>query len=577
MKRIIISVSIILQLLLVFGLSAQTKSKGKGLILAGEEKLKGIPIASTPYSGDEFPNKVDLSDNMPTPGNQGDQNSCVAWVIAYAVKSYQEWVEERKPFDQSRLFSPSYIYNQMNNGRDGGSSYIFSLNLVSEQGCVTLDEMPYNSADYLTIPSDELKSKAKKYKIDFWRQVDFKNLMQVKSQLNAGYPVMVGVNCDEGFEKQGYETPAGAPFIWREHDGSALYGHAMLVVGFSDELQAFKILNSWGPDWANGGYGWISYDFFPKCVSEAFVAKDGVNKKEENISELTPMEILFIDGKNALEKDEYDIAISKLTEYISQNPNSDTAHNLLGLAYFKSGNNTNAVSEYKKCLAINPSNINAYNNLGLVLYKSGDYSGSIECYDKVIKADPNYAESYFYRGLANKKTAKYKEAVEDLTVAIDFRPDNHNIYYHRGIANFELNEFDKAERDFSDAIKYNPKISVFYLKRGLANYKLKNFDKAIEDYTKAVEVNPENFDANKELGLSYYKNYKYDKSIVYLTKALQLSDGDVTCYYVRGLCYYSIKDYDNAVIDWERLISIDPGAEKQVQEKLRTSRNLRKK
>src|SRR5689334_11121609 len=83
-----------------------------GMLFEKTEKLAGIPLASTPAGGNELPPSVDLSASMPAVGNQGQQQSCVAWSVAYALKSYQEKVETGK----QDLFSPSFIYNQINNG-----------------------------------------------------------------------------------------------------------------------------------------------------------------------------------------------------------------------------------------------------------------------------------------------------------------------------------------------------------------------------------------------------------------------------------------------------------------------------
>ena len=65
-------------------------TRATGLIPATEEQLRGIPLASVPFSGDSLPPSVDLSDNLPPPGNQGRQNSCVGWTVAYALKNYHE-------------------------------------------------------------------------------------------------------------------------------------------------------------------------------------------------------------------------------------------------------------------------------------------------------------------------------------------------------------------------------------------------------------------------------------------------------------------------------------------------------
>lgn len=36
-------------------------------------------------------------------------------------------------------------------------------------------------------------------------------------------------------------------------------GHAVVIVGWNDDLGAWRIKNSWGTDWGEDGYGWIAY------------------------------------------------------------------------------------------------------------------------------------------------------------------------------------------------------------------------------------------------------------------------------------------------------------------------------
>jgi hypothetical protein len=249
-----------------------------GLILTPSDRLAGIPLASTPFSGTELPPSVDLSDKFPPPGNQGQQRSCVAWTIAYALKSYQEYVEERQPLRDAsgkpnlgRVFSPAFIYNQINQGRDGGSLFIDALNVLSSQGAAMWHEMPYRESDYLSQPPANVRDSAKRYRIDYWRRVNAQDLREVKAQLNAGYPVMIGFMVDDGL----LQLRRGA--IWSSASGAQRGAHAMLVVGYDDARAAFKFINSWGTEWADDGYGWMGYGLFPQVVREAFVAKDAIN------------------------------------------------------------------------------------------------------------------------------------------------------------------------------------------------------------------------------------------------------------------------------------------------------------
>jgi hypothetical protein len=252
----------------------------QGYIPTPEDQLRSIPMAPTPFAGAELPESVDLSANMPPPGEQGNQSSCTAWATAYALKSFHEKNEMKWGFTDangrpnlSHLFSPSFIYNQINNGRDGGAQFTDALNLLSQQGAATLADMPYNDRDYQTRPESTVMSRARPYRIDYWRRVNTADIKEVKAHLNANYPVMFGALIDTVFQF----GPPSSGSVWSQQGGKPLNGHAMILVGYDDKKHAFKLLNSWGKKWGDRGYGWISYDLFPKVTREGYVAKDAYN------------------------------------------------------------------------------------------------------------------------------------------------------------------------------------------------------------------------------------------------------------------------------------------------------------
>lgn len=248
-----------------------------GLKFASDEQLRGVPLASRPYSGDRMPTSADLSGRFPPVGFQGRQNSCVGWATAYALKSFQECLEENHPpcdgsgnINADAVFSPAFIYNQINNGADGGCSFVDALNLLSQTGAATLRQVPYNDTDFRTRPGADVIAAAARYRIDTWRRVNVVDISEVKAQIVANMPVLIGAVVDEGFmAKRGTD-------IWRVA-GEPKGGHAMVVVGYDDGRRAFKLLNSWGRQWGDNGYGWIDYDLFPRVVHEGFVAKDALN------------------------------------------------------------------------------------------------------------------------------------------------------------------------------------------------------------------------------------------------------------------------------------------------------------
>ena len=46
--------------------------------------------------------------------------------------------------------------------------------------------------------------------------------------------------------------------------------HSVLLVGYDDSKNQFKFINSWGPEWGDGGFGYLSYDSFEIAWDEAW-------------------------------------------------------------------------------------------------------------------------------------------------------------------------------------------------------------------------------------------------------------------------------------------------------------------
>jgi C1A family cysteine protease len=221
---------------------------------------------------------IDWSANMPQPGDQGQQGSCVAWATGYNYKSYQEQVQHDWSLSPTHnLFSPAYVYNQIDGGQDGGAAISDALNLLVSQGCDTLDDMPYNDQDYTTQPTQAQRLRASYFPSLSWTPIfqGTPNVTAMKSALANG-PIVAGTNV---YWSAGWETSGN--IAQKDVSGTSAGGHAIAIVGYDDThvtddgAGAFKFINSWGPSWGNyGGYGWISYSYVQNNFFESEVMYD---------------------------------------------------------------------------------------------------------------------------------------------------------------------------------------------------------------------------------------------------------------------------------------------------------------
>jgi hypothetical protein len=228
-------------------------TRGQGLILDTEEDLVGIP--HTPEYRAFLPDRVDLSEWFPMPGDQGKQNSCVGWSVGYGARAYYaSRVEGRDLSDPANIPSPAYIYNSIREIPQrclSDSKISDALNLLT-RGAASLKQYPY-SEDSCPRPSTTVRSRASDFRIANWLLVDTKRLDQIKGALAYGHPVIVGLRTTKAF----FRLKQGE--IYRYPDEFVGY-HAVSLVGYDERRQAFKLINSWGQRWGDGGFGWINYD-----------------------------------------------------------------------------------------------------------------------------------------------------------------------------------------------------------------------------------------------------------------------------------------------------------------------------
>lgn len=232
---------------------------------------------------ENIPTEHDISMYLPRVKSQGKQGSCVAWAAGYYLKSFQENLED---FNNGILtmdneMSPAYIYNQIKvSDCAGGSVVQHALDTIVSQGIVDYNVMVYDENECSTQPTEAQKTSAEPNKIENYFYLDPDMVFeQTKAALLNNQPVVIAITIDRSY------------FGARDENGEYIYrkfnspdgGHAMLVVGYDDERNAFKVVNSWGSGWGNQGFVWIDYKAFQEAgdatsdfpvLCEAWISND---------------------------------------------------------------------------------------------------------------------------------------------------------------------------------------------------------------------------------------------------------------------------------------------------------------
>ncbi|MBI1386631.1 MAG: tetratricopeptide repeat protein [Rhizobiales bacterium] len=88
-----------------------------------------------------------------------------------------------------------------------------------------------------------------------------------------------------------------------------------------------------------------------------------------------------------LVKERSDQAVQDFAAAVNLNPKSATAHNHLGLAYRKTGDNQRAIEEYTAAITLNPAYALAYNNRGYVYEALGQRTEAIADFSRALLLD----------------------------------------------------------------------------------------------------------------------------------------------------------------------------------------------
>lgn len=252
-----------------------------GVLPAAPEEAEAIPFAELSHRPGSLPVRVDLSAELPPPGFQGARASSVAWTLAYALHSFNMKKARGGPYDAgadavcgpgaTRVYSPAFLYNQLNRGRDEGLSLFQAAQWLADEGAASCADFPYDPAEFRRQPEAALRARAVEHRSGAVRRLDPQDTAGLQVRLAEGRPLAVALKLYSSFYEVGSE-------VYDRPEGRFLGVTAVTLVGYdADRLTgaggpdaergAFKIMNSWGAEWGEQGYAWISFRAFRRLAT----------------------------------------------------------------------------------------------------------------------------------------------------------------------------------------------------------------------------------------------------------------------------------------------------------------------
>ena len=251
-----------------------------------------------------LPHSVDLSTSkyFPPVGNQGGLGSCATFSTTYYQLSYEMNRQRDVVATAENTLSPQLVYNLMSTGDISGTNAQENYKFLKAHGAPSLGVLPYSDKDHLSwYPSEEIWHNAINSRVDEFytlsnigdentqiTSADDEDLVELKSTLANGNVVVFSafIYSWVGAKIEAHpDAPENSRFLGEEiikYQDGFNGSHSMLIVGYNDkiwvdqnsngkvdngEMGAFKIANSWGEGYANGGFCWVAYDALNKVSS----------------------------------------------------------------------------------------------------------------------------------------------------------------------------------------------------------------------------------------------------------------------------------------------------------------------
>jgi C1A family cysteine protease len=208
--------------------------------------LKGLPAS------------VDLRGPfMPPIWDQRQLGSCTAHGIGRLFE-YAQRQAGIADFSPSRLFL--YYNERVLEGtisEDSGAQIRDGIKTLNHFNYGICEEAlwPYDISKFTETPPQAAYDAAKKNTIRYFASLDGLTIDHLKQCLFHGFPFTFGFNVYQNFE----DYTGGV--LQLPTRGRCLGGHCAATVGYDDSKEAFLVANSWGPEFGEDGYFWMSYDY----------------------------------------------------------------------------------------------------------------------------------------------------------------------------------------------------------------------------------------------------------------------------------------------------------------------------
>ncbi|MCM1338694.1 MAG: tetratricopeptide repeat protein [Muribaculaceae bacterium] len=292
---------------------------------------------------------------------------------------------------------------------------------------------------------------------------------------------------------------------------------------------------------------------------------------------------LFEEAQAAMDKKDFQSAITFLTTYINSKPKRYEAYKLRGECYYELRQYKSAQEDLETAIRIKAGDdkfstgAKVISAVVLGADKQEQYQNAelgnlygLLMYAQKAQNNPAYEGSYQEAGRYNSHIYLPKPDKKDIAkincpqkYGKKINQEGVDKYINDAISDIEKGDFHEAAYNTQYIISNYPKYYLGYYLSGVAHIGLEQDDVAAEAFKTSLKLNPDDFESYASLGQIYYvdseKTFTKEdsqKSSDYFKKALELNPNCYLYHYYIGLNNLQVNDYDSAIESFNSAIKL---------------------
>src|SRR5260370_727304 len=254
-------------------------------------------------------------------------------------------------------------------------------------------------------------------------------------------------------------------------------------------------------------------------------------------------------------------AIAALEAAALYQPASDETLSDLAITYFEAGLFDRALQPVNKAIALNPQSPSAHSMLGKTYFALREYEKAAAELKVALEFGANDFDTSFTLAIAYLQQRQFTDARRVFDWMLQHLGDRPELHVVIGRALRVAGRLPEAIDEFKKAIVLNPSLARVHDNLALAylvNEGASRLDDAEREFRTELVSNPDEFFANYYLGIVYIFQRKSDLAIAFLKNASRVQADNPDPYFQLGQAYHELKKHDQALKALKKSVALNP-------------------